>query len=83
MPLRYVCECGKKTAPTEAELHKLGIVIVRYYCDDCVSVAQAFLNGRDGLQDKMQAQWNAGLKRLKTTAHKAAPDLKLPDTGDG
>ena len=83
MPRMYVCECGKKTASTEAELHNLGLVIVRYYCDECAPVAQDFLDGRDALQEKCEASWNAGLKKLKAAATKAAPDLKLPDTGDG
>ena len=83
MPIAYVCECGKKTTVNEDDLAKLGIVIERYYCDDCYDVARLFLEGRDALQEKCAATWAAGLKKLRAAAQKAAPGVKLPDTADG
>jgi hypothetical protein len=62
MAIQNTCDgCGQ---PVETP-NKIGIVLVRDYCDACKAVVEAYMQARDDLHTALASEWDTGATALR------------------
>ena len=76
MALIFTCDCGKaKQMPKEDLYQPERAASKMMYCKggECEKIVEDFLDKRDELHEKVQEQWQKGMKKLRLK------DFDLPD----
>ena len=79
MATQTICDACQKPVEESMRVTRVGVVVKRDYCGDCLPMISKYLVERDHLHDKIATSWQNGLSALKRRVKKDRPGLELPD----
>ena len=79
MAITFTCDgCGR---PCGAEARRIGIAVVRDYCDECAPRIEEYMTALDDLHRDAAELYRERKDRLVASLGLQLPGVKLPDDG--